>query len=240
MKSFLIIILFIFSAATTLGAPKYGSQSEPLSLASTKNIPNAQSDFWRTIGYYTSQQTDSACSIAAATTAINVIINQQKKMSSDDELFTQDSLLKKVGNSKWQRSVSRFGRGVELADLKGYLQTALQKTELVNFNVELIYGDEIKTLEDLKQILETNDIDSKDVVIANFLQSTLTEDAAVGHYAVIGAFNKKEGQVLILDPDRKWYEPYWTPVSKLYESIKTRDSSSGKSRGLLWIKPKKS
>jgi hypothetical protein len=49
-----------------------------------------------------------------------------------------------------------------------------------------------------------------------------------GHVAVIGAYNAENRQVLILDPDREWYEPYWSPLESVFQSIKNPKSDFSK------------
>ena len=49
--------------------------------------------------------------------------------------------------------------------------------------------------------------------------------------------------VLIMDVDRRYYVPYWTSVTKLLESVDKPTPPrfghlSGKSGGLIWIKPR--
>jgi len=41
--------------------------------------------------------------------------------------------------------------------------------------------------------------------------------------------------VLILDPDRKYYQPYWVPVEKLMDAINTTDSGTSRPRGLVVV-----
>ncbi len=38
-----------------------------------------------------------------------------------------------------------------------------------------------------------------------------------------------------MDPDRKWYEPYWVSEQTFLSAMTTRDSESGHSRGYLFI-----
>jgi hypothetical protein len=90
----------------------------------------------------------------------------------------------------------------------------------------------------VRQALELNEASDADLIVVNFLQSTLTgdPDGAVGHYAPIAAYDAERRRALILDPDRDWYEPYWVPEAALIEAMATRDSSAGPWRGFLWIR----
>jgi hypothetical protein len=41
--------------------------------------------------------------------------------------------------------------------------------------------------------------------------------------------------VLILDPDRQWYEPYWISVDTLLAGMATKDSGGTAYRGLVRV-----
>ena len=57
-------------------------------------------------------------------------------------------------------------------------------------------------------------------MIISFVQGILTGDPEGGaHVATIGAYDEKRKLVLLFDPDREWYGPYWSPESKVFDSI---------------------
>jgi len=79
-----------------------------------------------------------------------------------------------------------------------------------------------------RDLLVANEQSSNDFLILNFTQGVLSDDGAgmMGHVAVVGAYDKSKRRVLILDPDCKWYEPYWSPEDKVFEAISDRRSDS--------------
>jgi hypothetical protein len=75
-------------------------------------------------------------------------------------------------------------------------------------------------------------------MLVNFLQSVATGDpqGAIGHIAPVGAYDAKTQRVLLLDPDRQWYEPYWVPDKLLLLAMATTDKTSARGRGYVWVK----
>jgi hypothetical protein len=72
-------------------------------------------------------------------------------------------------------------------------------------------------------------------LISNFNQKVFTDDSEVGHFAPVGAFDPEKSRVLILDPDREYYEPYWVSVNDFIDGMNTKDSSGDQYRGYLSI-----
>jgi hypothetical protein len=197
-------------------------------------------DFWALMPYYVHQQTGGSCSIASATMVLNAI-RAPEPLSSTIELFTQSTILERTENSKWTHAVSKMGGGTTLDELKTYFQESLQKLHLDSWIVEAIHADTNPEFsKKLHQLLIENEKSDRNFIVANFLQSELTGDpeGAVGHLAPVGAFDATHNRVLILDPDRQYYEPYWVPESSFLSAISTLDKTSLKPRGILWIHPK--
>ena len=156
-------------------------------------------------------KTGSACSIASATMVLNGI-RAPERLTSSIELFTQDSVLQRTGDAKWTRAVGRMGGGTTLEELRGYLSASLEKLNLRGWQVEVLHADGTPEFaRKLHALLVENEKSDRSFIIANFLQNELTGDpeGAVGHLAPVGAFDSKSRKVLVLDPDRDYYEPYW-------------------------------
>jgi hypothetical protein len=71
----------------------------------------------------------------------------------------------------------------------------------------------------LRRTLSTNEASDQDVVLAYFNQGVLTGDWDGPHISPIAAYDQEAGQVLIMDVDREWYIPYWTPDTKLLQAM---------------------
>ena len=62
-----------------------------------------------------------------------------------------------------------------------------------------------------------------------------TPGLSYGHIAPVGAYDEPNRRVLVMDPDRAWYEPYWIPDDVALAGMATRDPVSGAPRGYLIV-----
>ena len=99
-----------------------------------------------------------------------------------------------------------------------------------------------ETLASLRQALATNEASDQDIVLVYFNQGVLTGDWDGPHISSIAAYDQEAGQVLIMDVDREWYIPYWTPDTKLLQAMLRPPPTvtgrlAGQKGGFLWIRP---
>jgi hypothetical protein len=227
-------------AAPTVSSPvsppvqkaKYGPMATPLSISHEYMRESPAPDYWALSPYYTAQQTDSACSLATITMIVNAA-RAGMALTAADELVTQDGLLKRVQNKKWERAVAPDGVGVSLDELGTLLGASLHAYGINNFSIETVHVADTApaTGDKLHRILLANEASAGSFVIAHFLQSAYTGGAEVGHIAPVAAFDAKRGRVLILDPDRQWYEPYWVNEDQFLKGMASQDQ--GHSRGYV-------
>jgi hypothetical protein len=248
--------LILLIASRGYSAPKYGPNATPLSLAGgmkdhylkTHRAP----DFWALIPYYVGQDNDSACSAAALTTLLNATRNALE-LTQEDELLTQRTLIEKYTDDRYKYNVCgdpalavKHGivrLGVSVDRLEEILRTALDKLKILSSKViikrEVIdYKNLEVSKEKFHEFLVRNEKSNDDFLLLNFTQGVLTGDGAgmIGHIAVVGAYDEKNKKVLILDPDRRWYEPYWSPEEKVFEAI--ADKKSDAKPGYIYLKYK--
>jgi hypothetical protein len=192
--------------------------------------------YWRVSPYYLSQLTDSSCSLASATMIVNAARSHQQSMTHQ-ALASQDELLKQVNDQQWREAVKQGGDGVALSQLKIYLEKALTAYGIKNFSVTVKQmSANLKENEaSLHQTLLESESTGKTFIIANFNQRFFTDFENVGHFSPIGAYDHATRRVLIMDPDRKLYEPYWVPEQLLLKSMSTVDTDGGHFRGYLIV-----
>lgn len=239
----IIILLFTLSTffSTILNAadskPKYGSEVTLLSQSHGYVQKHAASDFWALIPYYIGQQDDRSCSVASVTMLINAA-RTGRKLTADDELATQKKVLEKAKDADWNQGVAEGGHGMSLDQLKPAIEKSLKAYGIEFAAIEVVHVDgmDAKTKKVVHESLVANEKSTKDFIVANFLQATFTGDADVGHIAPVGAYDEEGRRVLILDPDRQWYEPYWVSEEIFVKGMATADKESGKSRGFVHVK----
>lgn len=195
-------------------------------------------DFWSLMPYYTSQPDDHSCSAAAAAMVVNAL-RAGRELPADEPLATPDSVASAVEASRWRDKLTAEGAGVTLDELAELLRAALTAHDVENAKVEKFRFDDRspESRQELERLLAENERSSRDVIVVNFLQGALTGDPEgnVGHFAPLGAYDSARGRVLVLDPDRRWYEPYWAPAERLLEGMTTIDGTSGERRGLIRV-----
>lgn len=233
------ILAFVFSihAGAETPKPKYGPQASPLSESHDYFRENPAPDFWSLIPYYAGQETPGACSVASVAMLINGA-RIGRKLTIDDKLATHQELLKTTNNPGWVRSISKGGRGVTLDQLGIFVEQSLKAYGISGSSVEVVHVEATSPAlrEKIRKTLVENEISAKNFIIANFNQKVYTDDADVGHIAPVGAYDENRKRVLILDPDRDWYEPYWVSEEVFIKGMSTQDKVASKNRGYVWIK----
>jgi hypothetical protein len=53
--------------------------------------------------------------------------------------------------------------------------------------------------------------------------------------APVAAYDAEKRRVLLLDPDREWYEPYWVADETLLAGLASVDPVTGRPRGLVRV-----
>ncbi|MGE0526077.1 MAG: phytochelatin synthase family protein [Bdellovibrionales bacterium] len=212
---------------------KYGPEAILLSKSHEYIQKSSAPDYWALSPYYTGQQTESACSLAALSMILNAA-RSNMDLKATDELVTQPQLLKRLGDPSYKKKVSTGGDGIDIDHMKTVLERSLRTYGIRDFSVRLVRTRHTsKTVqEQFHRDLSENEKSGRDFIVANFIQGILTGDELVGHYAPIGAYDAATKRVLILDPDRQWYEPYWVSEATLLKAaaifgFRSKTKSSG-------------
>jgi hypothetical protein len=236
--SVLLSALSLTVAAETVGTkPKYGPAATRLSQSHQYISQHPAPDFWALMPYYTAQQNGASCSIASVTMLVNGARSNQNLMA-DTELATQNSVLKKTADESWSKATSeKVGGGVSLDELGVLTVKALKSYGFTDAYAEVVHTNNTSqaTLAKLRLDLTQNEKSAKDFILINFIQGVYTGDAEVGHIAPIAAYDTVSRRVLVLDPDREWYEPYWVSEETLLRGMATTDKTSVKSRGYVRV-----
>lgn len=218
---------------------KYGPQATRLYHSQEYVRRHPAPDFWALIPYYISQQNGSSCSVASVTMVVNAA-RADRNLTVSDDLVTQHGLLEKVKNRAWSRAVGKGGKGVTLDELGALVAQSLKAFGFNGARVEIVHMDDTsaEARRRLRDSLSRNERSAKDFMILNFLQSEYTGDpeGAVGHISPVAAYDEMNRRVLVLDPDRQYYEPYWVSEEVLLKGMATRDEASGKPRGYVYVK----
>lgn len=231
-------IALLFCAQPSLSAdtkPKYGPEATRVSLSHEYFRSHAAPDFWVLAPYYVSQQDDKSCSLASVTMIVNAA-RAYENLSAEDQLATQPEVLKKAAVEDWKKDLGPIGKGVMLDELGRFAEAALRAYGEAPIQVQTLHVDQSKeSRQKVHELLLRNEESDRNFIIANFVQGSYTGDADVGHIAPVGAYDAQKKRVLIMDPDRQWYEPYWVSEKTFVDGMATKDGLSYKTRGLVFI-----
>ncbi|MCM2324739.1 MAG: phytochelatin synthase family protein [Oligoflexia bacterium] len=217
--------------------PKYGADATLLSRAQQYVRENPAPDFWALTPYYAGQLNDASCSLASVAMVVNAA-RAGRSLGADDELATQLGLLERVKNPAWKRSPGGLVAGVTLEQLGGLVSDGLKAYGLTPLSVEVVHVPDSSpaSVRKVRKALTENEKSDSDFIIANFDQQVFTDDASVGHIAPVAAYDAGSRRVLIFDPDRRWYEPYWVSEEVFVRGMATRDFTAGKHRGYVHVR----
>lgn len=145
-----------------------------------------------------------------------------------------------IRESFWIKRVRQGGDGVTLDQLSILMAKSLEAYGVHNFTIEVVHLKNVSKKNEsiLHQALVQNEKTGKTFMMANFNQKFFTGSVSIGHFAPIGAYDSQTKQVLIMDPDRRFYEPYWVSEKLFLESMATVDDEAGNYRGYLLVKLK--
>jgi hypothetical protein len=223
---------------TRAESPKYGPQATRLFVDHRYLQQSAAADYWRLSPYYLGQRDDRSCSLACVTMLVN-FARAKAKLRADQPLATQDELFERVDSKLWRAGLAAEGAGVTLDQLAELSARALIAYEVQGAKVHRHHMPVAspEELTKLRTLLAANEKSDDDLWLVNVLQSELTGDpeGAVGHFIPVAAYDAELDRVLLLDPDRRWYEPYWVSTATLLKAMSTIDADSGLARGYLIV-----
>lgn len=239
----LVALAVAGNAAAAEFLPKYAPEDRPLATPLKRAPAHVRSapapDFWALIPYYEGMRGPHSASAASAAMVLNAL-RQDTRYSSADELIGEEALLKATAARGWAGRLSgEKPAGVDLKTFAALFEAGLS-TYAVSAEVRTIPVDGDAAA--VRKLLTDNEASDRNFLVALYKQSVFTGDpeGAVGVYAPVGAFDAARDAVLILETDRRWYEPYWVPLGVFVEALSSlRDAEGKPAGGLTWIQAKK-
>jgi hypothetical protein len=223
--------------------PKFGPDAVPIEQATEYLRSHAAPDYWTISPFYVPQDTDSACSVASIAMLLNALRGVPAR--ADAAIITEGGLRAALGDARWSAETAQNGPGVTFAELLKVVAESLRAYGLDNYEVEAFRPADASqaSLARMQSILAANERSDKDIALVYFDQGVLTGDWDGPHISPIGAYDAGSGRVLIMDVDRRFYVPYWSPVSKLLDSMLKPAPArfttlAGETGGIVWVRPK--
>jgi hypothetical protein len=246
--------ILLVSASLYAGSddPKYGADASPWGVPVWKDnayfrTPDSQnSDFWLLVGYYFPQPNDYSCSAGALTPVLNAALTTLPR-TEESPVISPQKLIAAVTEGDWQERVSDQGflpsgssnpvHGVEFAKFPQIVEAAFRHFGLKDVQARAIRMETPggEALSALRRDLLANEGNPRNFMLADIDQGKFNGGEEAGHWVAVGAYDAGNDRVLIFDPDREDYEPYWVPVETLAAAMATLDKSSNQNRGYVLI-----
>ena len=192
--------------------------------------------YWKISPNYLPQPTDASCSLTTATMVINSLQTHQLKYAYQ-KLATTDSVASSIKTDEWKNDVKQGGNGTSLDKLGFYLTEAIKAYHIKPVKLTVVHvTKDNKVAKQFHQALMDGEKTGRTFIIVNFDQYFISGTDHVGHFSPVGAYDAKTKRVLIMDPDREFFEPYWVPEHLLLKSMEGKDSSVNKNRGFIIVK----
>lgn len=193
--------------------------------------------YWSISPYYLPQLTGSSCSLASATMVMNALRIPQIQYANQ-KLATTDSVVHSANNA-WENDVKQGGEGVTLDQFGLFLTQAMKAYHILPTKLDVIHATRAKDIATkFHQALLEGEKTGRTFIIVNFDQKFISGTESGGHFAPVGAYDINTKRVLIMDPDREFFEPYWVPEYRLLNSMGTEDSTAHKNRGFVIVRLK--
>lgn len=244
------IVIVLAALIWTAGAsgqeakPKFGPNAIPIEQATGYLRAHPAPDYWALSPFYVPQDTDSACSAASIAMLLNALRGVPARNTV--ELVTQSALRAAVHDPAWNAETAQNGHGVTFAELVRVVAESLHAYALKDYEIETFRPADAShgSLAKLQRILAANERSSADFALLYFDQGVLTGDWDGPHISPIGAYDAARRRVLIMDVDRRFYVPYWSPVSKVLDSMLRPapakfSALAGETGGVVWVRPKR-
>jgi Phytochelatin synthase len=244
-----MILVLVLAAGLAAGAapafegkPKLGPDAVPMTARTEHLRAQPAPDYWKLSAFYVPQFTSSACSVASVAMAVNFA--RGLPTGAETPIVTQSALLEAVGDETWTDKGAEGGAGVTFAEFVSVLQESLERYGIEDYAIEVIRPRDAgaASLAEMRQALAANEASDDDLILMYFNQGVLTGDWDGPHISPIGAYDQGAREVLIMDVDREWYIPYWSPDAKLLDAMlkpapAEHGPLAGETGGLVWIKP---
>jgi Phytochelatin synthase len=229
---------FLLAIGLALSVPKESVVSQTLPLPQTLTPltsfqgqqrlkeSQAQDDFIPLFSQFVTQENQAFCGIASAVIVLNALgVPAPLATEWKRHYFTQDNLF----NPQTEAVISRQQierQGLTLAQLTAILESYPVKAEIH-------YGGDL-SLDAFRKLVSRNLKQPRNFVVVNYSRRAIGQEGG-GHISPLAAHNASKDEFLILDVSRYKYPPVWINAIDLWKAIKTTDSTSQKTRGMILV-----
>lgn len=189
---------------------------------------DARADYLPLMLYFVSQDNLAYCGVASMVMVLNAL-EVPAPLAPEYRtfrIFTQDNVF---NNPKTEAVIS----AEKVTKMGMTLEQLAQLLASYSLQTEIHHGADV-TLGEFRQLIIENLQQKNNFVLVNYLRSAIDQERG-GHISPVAAYHQDSDRVLILDVARYKYPPVWVKIEELWQATRTRDSVSGKTRGLVLV-----
>ena len=194
-----------------------------------------RADFAPLAQHYETQANLAFCGVASAVMALNslALAAPAAEGYGNYRFWTQTNLFQAPATLSFVQAERVRRQGMSLEQLHGLLNSVANDS---NFIVRRYHGSQLG-IDQFRLLLRRNLSDASNRILVNY-DRRLIGQAGGGHISPLAAYDTSSDRVLILDVARYRYPAAWVAVPALWQAIRSVDTSSGLSRGLIEIGPR--
>jgi hypothetical protein len=189
---------------------------------------NFREDFWNLSPQFVTQISQSYCGVASIVMVLNGlgIAAPEAPQYSPYHVFTQDNFFNNAATQQVLSSDVVSRQGMTLDQLGQLLASYPVKVQ--------VYHSADTSLDEFRRLASENLNQPGNFVVVNYLRKAMGQESG-GHISPLAAYNQQSDRFLILDVSRYKYPPIWVKTSELWQAMDTTDSTSGKTRGFVFV-----
>jgi hypothetical protein len=226
------LVLLSLALAAPLWAGRVGAAPIPLMEPAGIDLlvgSRARADYGPLAEQFLTQANLAYCGVASAVMVLNSLQVPAPAVAGYGRyrFWTQENVFEVPAGSQVVSAEVVKRQGMTLAELAGLLASH-------GVTAEPIHGDQL-SLEQFRALLRRNLDQPGDRLLVNYDRRALGQ-AGGGHISPVAAYHAASDRVLILDVARYRYPSVWVPLADLWQAMRTIDTTSGRSRGLVTIR----
>ena len=189
---------------------------------------HARVDYGPLAEQFVTQANLAYCGVASAVMVLNSLAVPAPAVAGygSYRFWTQANVFDAPATTAFVRPEQVARQGMTLDQLQGLLASH-------GLVVARHYGDHL-SLDQFRRLLRRNLSHPGDRLMVNYDRKVVGQ-AGGGHISPLAAYDVRSDRVLILDVARYRYPSLWVPVADLWRAMRTTDTSSGRSRGLVTV-----
>lgn len=211
-----------------LAAPALTSLAEPAGLELLSSS-RQRGDYGPLAETFLTQANLAYCGVASSVMALNSLGVPAPPANGYGpyRFWTQDNLFATEATRSVLAPEQVARRGMTLQQLRALLAST-------GVEASAIHGSSLE-LAAFRRLVIAHLSDPGERLLVNYLRSAMGQPGG-GHISPLAAYHAPSDRVLILDVARYRYPSVWVPLEALWQAMRTTDSDSGLSRGLVVVR----